>query len=60
MLDGRVTWWYFTDRSVAIMSGPRASVNSLGPAPLFCACCNRVPIRRYFLHSRRQPDEKLD
>jgi len=27
MLDGRVTWWYFTDRSVAIMSGPRASVN---------------------------------
>ena len=29
MLDGGVTWWYFTDRSVAIMSGPRASVNSL-------------------------------
>lgn len=29
MLDGSVTWWYLTDRSVAIMSGPRASVNSL-------------------------------
>ena len=60
MLDGGVTWWYLTDRSVAIMSGPRASVNFFRTDAAIRACRNGLPIRRDFLHSRRQPDEKLD